>query len=230
MHFITTAYANALTLDFGAGLFTTRALQLLILVSVLSLAPLLIVMMTSFTRFVIVFSFLRNALGTQQSPPNMIMTGLALFMTFFVMEPTFKKTYDHALQPLFEEKITEEEALSKGLEPFHDFMRRNTIEKDLNLFFRLSKTAMVKKPEDVPFKILIPAFVISELKRAFEIGFLIFIPFLIIDISIASILMSLGMMMIPPAMIALPFKLIFFVALDGWSLLCGSLVSGVKLN
>ncbi len=223
-----TLYANALTLDLGGGAFSARAMQLLILVTVLSLAPFMIVVMTSFTRFIIVFSFLRNALGTQQSPPNMVMTGLAFFMTLFVMEPVFKKSYDYAIKPLLAEQIKEEEAIEKAAQPFHDFMNRNVSKKDLKFFFDLSKMKKINNPKDIPYKILIPAFVVSELKCAFEIGFLIFLPFLIIDIAIASILMSLGMMMIPPSMIALPFKLIFFVAMDGWMLICGNLIKSMQ--
>lgn len=226
--FLNFAYANSLTLDLGSGAFSARAVQLLLLMSVLALGPMLIIMMTSFTRFVIVFSFLRNAIGTQQSPPNMVMTGLALFMTLFVMEPTLKQIHEEAIAPLLDGKIQEEEALEKGMKPLHRFMYKNTREKDLQLFFSLAKIPLVKKSEDTPIKVLLPSFVIGELRRAFEIGFLVFLPFLVIDIAVASILMSLGMMMIPPAMISLPFKLIFFVLMDGWGLLCSSLVNSVK--
>jgi flagellar biosynthetic protein FliP len=181
-------------------------------------------MVTSFTRIIIVFSFVRSGLGLQQTPPNSVLVGLALFLTFFIMTPTFEQAYDSAIQPLMEEKITEEEALKRVGVPFHEFMLKHTNENDLQLFVDLAKIKELESAEKTPFRVLIPAFMISELKRAFEIGFLVFLPFLIIDMVVASILMSMGMMMLPPASISLPFKLIFFVLIDGWYLLAGSLV------
>jgi flagellar biosynthetic protein FliP len=205
-----------------------RMLQLLITVTVLSLAPALIMVVTSFTRIVVVFSFVRNALGTQQSPPNMVLVSLALFLTIFIMSPTFEKAYDEGVRPLIEEKISEQEAFDKTAKPFQLFMLKNVREKDLRLFMDIAKVPAIKNKEDTPLKVLVPAFVISELKRAFEIGFLVFIPFLIIDMVVASVLMSMGMMMLPPVMISMPFKLIFFVLVDGWNLLCGSLVNSFR--
>ncbi|MBA4250051.1 MAG: flagellar biosynthetic protein FliP [Candidatus Puniceispirillum sp.] len=227
LYFITgsTCFSEAITLDLGAtgGSMISRMVQLLVTLTLLSLAPALIMMVTSFTRMVIVFSFLRTALGTQQSPPNLVIMSLSLFMTTYIMMPVFEKAYDTAIVPLMDEKITEKEAFNKAAQPFREFMLKNIREKDLLLFMNLSKQKVEKK-EDVSLRVLVPAFMISELKRAFEIGFLIFIPFLIIDMVVASTLMAMGMMMLPPVMISLPFKLIFFVMIDGWNLICGSLV------
>lgn len=227
LYFITgsTCFSEAITLDLGAtgGSMISRMVQLLVTLTLLSLAPALIMMVTSFTRMVIVFSFLRTALGTQQSPPNLVIMSLSLFMTTYIMMPVFEKAYDTAIVPLMDEKITEKEAFDKAAQPFREFMLKNIREKDLLLFMNLSKQKVEKK-EDVSLRVLVPAFMISELKRAFEIGFLIFIPFLIIDMVVASTLMAMGMMMLPPVMISLPFKLIFFVMIDGWNLICGSLV------
>ncbi len=224
------AFADTFTLDLGTtgGSMISRMLQLLMTLTVLSLAPALIMLLTSFTRIVIVLSFVRTALGTQQSPPNMVIMALALFLTTFIMAPTFESAYHDAIYPLMNEKITEEQAFEKGIKPFHTFMIKNVREKDVKLFADLAKVPEIKTPEDTPLRILIPAFVISELKRAFEIGFLIFIPFLIIDMVVASILMAMGMMMLPPVMISMPFKLIFFVLVDGWYLLCGSLIKSFR--
>ena len=184
----------------------------------------LFIMTTSFIRTVIVLSFLRTAMGTQQAPPNTVMVSLAMFMTAFVMAPTFEKAWTDGIQPVMDGHLDEMEGFERAVKPFHAFMSKHVREQDLKLFMDLSRAKEVVNPEDVPLKALIPAFMISELRRAFEIGFLIFLPFLIIDMVIASVLMSMGMMMIPPAMISLPFKLIFFVMVDGWFLVVGSLV------
>jgi flagellar biosynthetic protein FliP len=221
------AAAQELNIDFGReldGESTGRIVQIIALITVLSLAPSILVMVTSFTRIVIVLSLLRSAIGLQQTPPNSVLTALALFLTLFIMTPTLQAAWDTAIHPLIEEKITEEEAFEKVGKPFRAFMLSQVREQDLQLFMDLGKIPAVATPEATPFRVLIPAFMISELKRAFEIGFLIFIPFVIIDMVVASILMSMGMMMLPPVMLSLPFKLIFFVMIDGWYLLSGSLV------
>lgn len=221
------AHAESLTLDLGNanGSFSGRVIQLFLVFTVLSVAPSLIIMVTSFTRIVVVLSFLRNSMGLQQSPPNMVLISLAMFLTVFVMEPTFEKAYQEGVVPLIEEKIKEEEAIEKCVQPFKKFMLSNVREQDLRLFMDLAKVEQVSEPAMTPLKILVPAFMISELRRAFEIGFLIFIPFLVIDLVVASVLMSMGMMMLPPIIISLPFKVIFFVLIDGWFLLSGSLVN-----
>lgn len=219
-------FAEGITLDFGQmnGSATAKLLQLFLGMTVLSLAPSILVMVTSFTRLVIVFSFLRSALGLQQSPPNSVLISLALFLSFFIMHPVFEQSYQDGIKPLLEEKLSERQAIEKIAAPFHQFMRAQVREKDLGLFFELAKTPVPEDVENIPYKILIPTFMMSELKRAFQIGFLVFIPFLVIDMVIASIVMSMGMMMLPTTMIALPFKLIFFVLIDGWNLICESLV------
>ena len=221
------ALAQALTFDLGAetvGTTTGRIVQLIALITVLSLAPSILVMMTSFTRIVVVLSFLRTAMGLQQTPPNSVIISLALFLTAFVMMPTLEAVYDEALAPLINEDITEFEAFDRAQQPVRTFMLRHVRENDLRLFMDLTNTSEVEGPEATPMRALIPAFMISELRRAFEIGFLLFLPFLIIDMVVASILMSMGMMMLPPVMISLPFKLIFFVLVDGWYMVAGSLV------
>lgn len=221
------ALAQSLNIDLGettAGTATGRFIELIVLLTVLSLAPALLVMVTSFTRIIIVLSLLRTGLGLQQTPPNQVLIGLALFLTFFIMAPTFQQAYDEGLQPLLEEQIDQEMAFERMAQPFHSFMMQHVREKDLELFMGMQPEVEVATPEDTPYRMLIPAFMISELKRAFEIGFLVFLPFVIIDMLIASILMAMGMMMLPPVMIALPFKIIFFVLIDGWYLLAGSLV------
>ncbi|WP_299616707.1 flagellar type III secretion system pore protein FliP [Pelagibius sp.] len=221
------ALAQALTFDLGsetAGTTTGRIIQLVALITILSLAPSILVMMTSFTRIVVVLSFLRTAMGLQQTPPNSVVVSLALFLTAFVMMPTLEAVYDEALEPLIAEDITEFEALDRAQGPVRDFMLAHVRESDLRLFLDLTETEAVEDPEETPMRALIPAFMISELRRAFEIGFLLFLPFLIIDMVVASILMSMGMMMLPPVMISLPFKLIFFVLVDGWYMVAGSLV------
>jgi flagellar biosynthetic protein FliP len=214
------------SINFGAGGtgVTQRALQLIALLTVLSLAPSILVMVTSFTRIIVVLSLLRTALGTQTAPPNSVITGLALFLTGFVMMPTLTQAYNNGIRPLLDQQITEQQAFERTAEPFKVFMLRNVREKDLGLFLDLSKQPPPATPDATPLQILVPAFMISELRRAFEIGFLLFVPFLIIDLVVSSILISMGMMMVPPVTVSLPFKLIFFVLVDGWSLVAGSLV------
>ncbi|NPA66184.1 MAG: flagellar type III secretion system pore protein FliP [Epsilonproteobacteria bacterium] len=204
------------------------SLNVLVVLTLLFLAPSLVLVMTTFTRFVIVLGFLRQALGTQQVPPTQVLVLLAMILTFFVMEPIGQKAYDQGIKPYVEEKIGYEEAFEKTTLPFKNFMIRNTREKDLALFLRIRKMPNPKSVKDVPLSVVIPAFLISELKTAFEIGFLLFLPFLIIDMVVASILMSMGMMMLPPVMISLPFKILVFVLIDGWNLIIGNMVAAVK--
>jgi len=204
------------------------SLNLLVVLTLLFLAPSMILVMTTFTRFVIVFGFLRQALGTQQVPPTQLLVMLAMILTFFVMEPVGTKAYNNGIKPYIAEEIGYEEAFAKTALPFKNFMIRNTREKDLALFFRIRKMENPQTVADVPLSIIIPAFVISELKTAFEVGFLIFLPFLVIDMVVASILMSMGMMMLPPVMISLPFKILVFVLIDGWNLLIGNLIAAIK--
>ena len=223
------AYAQSLAIDLGGGgadgEATGRLIQIIALVTVLSLAPSILIMMTSFIRFMVVLSFLRSALGTQQTPPNQVLMGLALFLTLFVMMPTFQQAYDEGIAPLIAEDIDEATAFNRTLKPFHSFMMKHVREQDLNLFAGISGLPEAEiQAENMPFRILIPSFMISELRRAFEIGCLVFIPFLIIDMVVASVLMAMGMMMLPPIIISLPFKVIFFVLVDGWFLIVGSLV------
>lgn len=248
-----TVLAQAINLDLGQGPTTSAKLvQIILLVTVLSLAPSILVMVTSFTRIVVVLSFLRTALGTQQTPPNVVLVSLALFLTMFIMQPTFDTAWENGVRPMMNNQIDEETGFNRTLEPFHDFMLKHTREKDLELFSEISKAAgknenskaaelaktdagkaakagektkaAEEAKDEVSIRALIPAFMISELRRAFEIGFLLFLPFLIIDMVVASILMSMGMMMLPPSIISLPFKIIFFVLVDGWYLICGSLI------
>ena len=207
----------------GGGQTYTLSLQTLLLLTSLSFLPAALLMMTSFTRIIIVLSLLRSALGTQSSPPNQVLIGLALFLTFFVMGPTFDKIYVEAYQPLSENRIQMMEALDKGAVPLRAFMMKQTRETDLALFVKMSGSAPPKTAADVPMRVLIPAYITSELKTAFQIGFAVFIPFLIIDMVVASILMAMGMMMVSPAIVSLPFKIILFVLVDGWNLLLGSL-------
>jgi flagellar biosynthetic protein FliP len=225
------AEAQTLSLDLGAkgdGSTTNRLIQLFLLLTVLSVAPAILMMVTAFTRIVVVLSILRRALGTNTAPPNTVIMSLAIFMTAFIMAPTFEAAWDTGIKPLVAGKINETEAFDRSARPFHAFMMKHVREKDLGLFMNMAKTPTVEKPEDTPLQALIPAFMISELRRSFEIGFLIYIPFIIIDMVIASVLMSMGMMMLPPTMLALPFKLIFFVLVDGWYLLVGSLVQSFQ--
>lgn len=217
--------AQSLTLDLGqAGGAAERALQIVAILTLIATAPAALVMVTSFTRIVVVLSLLRSALGTPTSPPNAVLLGLALFLTIFVMAPTIREVQRVAINPLLERQIEPEEAFKRGLVPLRQFMLKHTREKDLELFIDLSDASRPDGPEAIEMTTLIPAFMISELRRAFEIGFLLFLPFLVIDLVVASILTSVGMMMVPPAVVALPFKLIFFVLVDGWALLAGSLV------
>lgn len=221
------AFAQTVSIDLGQegeGTVSGRVIQLVALLTVLSLAPSIMIMMTSFTRIVIVLSFLRTAIGIQQTPPNTVMISLALFLTFFIMTPTLEAAYKQGLQPLINEEIDEVTAFERTTSPFKEFMLRHTREQDLNLFLNLSKTEMPEDTMAIPLQVLIPAFMISELRRAFEIGFMLFLPFLIIDLVTASILMSMGMMMLPPVTVSLPFKIMFFVLVDGWYLVAGSLI------
>ena len=218
------ALAQNISLDFGdGGSATGKIVQIVVLMAILSLAPSILIMVTSFVRIVIVLSFLRTAMGAQQTPPNAVLVSLALFMTFFIMQPTLETAYTNGILPLIEEEISEEQALERTVAPFHAFMLKHVREKDLELFMDLAAIGPVQSAIETPLRALIPAFMISELRRAFEIGFLLFVPFLMIDMVVASILMSMGMMMLPPVMISLPFKLIFFVLVDGWYLVAGSL-------
>lgn len=202
----------------------TATVQLLIFLTVLSLAPAILILMTCFTRVVVVLSFVRSGLATQQMPPNQVIIGLALFITFFVMAPVFSEVNDQALQPLFQGEMTQEEAFESAAVPIKEFMAQHTREKDLALFMGYAGLDKPETLEDIPLSSLVPAFAISELKTAFQIGFMIFIPFLVIDMVVASVLMSMGMMMLPPVMIALPFKILLFVMVDGWHLVVRSLL------
>jgi len=214
----------SINLGQGGGGLTERVIQLIAFLTVLSLAPSILVMMTSFTRIVVVLSLLRTALGTATAPPNAVIVALALFLTGFVMAPALQNAYDVGIKPLINNEISVEQAFDRSSEPLKAFMQKNVREKDLMLFSDLSREPRPATPEEMSLRILVPAFMISELKRAFEIGFLLFLPFLIIDLVVASVLMSMGMMMLPPVVVSLPFKLIFFVLVDGWSLVAGSLI------
>jgi len=221
------ASAQSLNIDLGAtgGEETARLIQMIALITVLSLAPSILIMMTSFIRILIVLSFLRTAMGTQQTPPNQVILSLSLFLTFFVMMPTFQDAYDQGLRPLINQDIDQFEAFNRTLKPFQKFMLNYVRERDLTLFAEFSKKDIETiRGDKMPMQILIPAFMISELRRAFEMGFLLFLPFLIIDMVVASVLMAMGMMMLPPIIIAMPFKIIFFVLVDGWYMVVGSLV------
>lgn len=222
----TGAFAQSLNIDLGqAGTINGRVVQMILLLTILSLAPSILVMTTSFIRMIIVFSMLRTAMGTQQTPPNMVLVSLALFLTGYVMAPTLTAVWDTAIDPLINEQIDGIEAYNRGSVPLRNFMLGQVREKDLALFVDLSGEDIdTTTPDTVPMTTLIPAFMISEIRRAFEIGFLLYIPFIVIDMVVASILMSMGMMMLPPPMIAMPFKIIFFVMADGWNLIAGSLV------
>jgi len=224
------ASAQSINLDLGqaGGSVSGQILRLVLLITVLSLAPSILVLATSFTRIVIVLSFLRTAIGLQQTPPNSVLVGLALFLTLFVMAPTMERVYRDGIEPLLAEEIDETEALERAGEPVRTFMLRQVRPEDLAVFADIARLDPAAAVEETPFRVLLPAFVISELRRAFEIGFLVFVPFLIIDMVVASVLMSMGMMMLPPVMISLPFKLIFFVLVDGWALVAGSLVQSFR--
>jgi flagellar biosynthetic protein FliP len=219
----------AQALNSVGGMASGRIVQLVALLTVLSLAPGLLMMVTSFTRFVIALSFLRSGLGLQSTPANLVLISLSLFMTFFVMAPTFDKSWKEGIKPMVENQMTEEQAFPKIVEPFRVFMLNQTREKDLRLFEDLSRGAFeIKDRATVDLRVLIPAFMISELRRGFEMGFLIALPFLIIDMIVATLTMSMGMMMLPPSLISLPMKLLFFVLIDGWNMLVGSLVRSVN--
>jgi flagellar biosynthetic protein FliP len=225
------ALAQSLNINMAEGIsVTSQLVQLIALVTVLSLAPSIIVMVTSFTRIVVVLAFLRTALGLQQTPPNAVLISLALFATGFIMMPTLEQVYKEGLAPLLDEEIESAEAFDRAAMPIRRFMLDHVRAKDLELFLEFASPGEgipneITDPDDTPLSSLIPAFMISELRRAFEIGFLIFIPFLIIDMVVASVLMSMGMMMLPPVLISMPFKLVFFVLVDGWYLIMGSLVA-----
>jgi flagellar biosynthetic protein FliP len=208
----------------GGSQTYTLSIQTLITLTALTFLPAALLMMTSFTRVIIVLSLLRHALGTQTSPPNQVLVGLSLFLTFFIMSPVLDKVYVDAYQPFSENQITFNQAVERGSVPLRSFMLKQTREADIGLFARLAKLPELKSPDDIPMRVLIPAFATSELKTAFQIGFIIFIPFLIIDMVVASVLMSMGMMMMSPVMVSIPFKLMLFVLVDGWHLLLGSLV------
>lgn len=200
------------------------SLQIIFLLTILSLAPSILIMMTSFTRIVVVLSFLRTAIGTQQMPPNQLIVGLSLFLTFFVMAPVWTRVNDEAIQPLIADRIPYREAIDRGMEPIREFMLKQTRQKDMALFVRMAKIKQPRNASEIPNSVLIPSFIISELRTAFQIGFILFIPFLIIDLVVSSVLLSMGMMMLPPIMVSLPFKLLLFVLVDGWNLIVQSLV------
>jgi flagellar biosynthetic protein FliP len=221
------AHAQSVNIDLGAGGqagATSRIIQLTALITVLSLAPSLLVMVTAFTRIIIVLSLLRSALATQSTPPNTVLIGLALFLTFFVMQPTLNDAWTAGLAPMVAGKVGDIEGIRLAIEPFHRFMVANLHPSDLRFFLDLAHLPAVATPDQVPWRALVPAFLVGEMRRAFEMGFLLFLPFLVIDMVVASVLMSLGMMMLPPSVVSLPFKLIFFVLVDGWRLVAGSLV------
>lgn len=218
------ALAQTIKFDLAAGGTTERALQLVALITILSIAPSVLIVVTSYTRIVVVLSILRTALGTQSAPPNAVLVALALFITAFVMAPVGRQAYDAGIEPFLAGRIQQAEAFERSAGPFRAFMLKNVREKDLDLFLKLAKTPAPATPDDIGLEVVTPAFMISELRRAFEIGFLLFVPFMIIDLAVSSVLMALGMMMMPPASVALPIKLIFFVLVDGWTLVAGSLV------
>lgn len=221
------ANAQSLNIDLGGagGEATGRIIQIVALVTVLSLAPSILIMMTSFIRIIVVLSFLRTAMGTQQTPPSQVILSLSLFLTFFVMMPTFEAAYHDGLRPMIDQEIDEFEAFNRTIKPFQKFMLSNVREQDLRLFAEFSGRNFDEiRGDKMPVPILIPAFMISELRKAFEMGFLLFLPFLIIDMVVSSVLMAMGMMMLPPIIIAMPFKIIFFVLVDGWYMVVGSLV------
>ncbi|MDO8378705.1 MAG: flagellar type III secretion system pore protein FliP [Phenylobacterium sp.] len=224
-----TALAQAVNINLGTGAgLTERVVQLMGLLTVLSLAPSIVIMTTSFVRIVVVLSLLRTALGLQQSPPNAVIISLALFLSAIVMGPTVQRSYDEGIKPLLDQQIELPQAFEAASDPLKSFMLAQVDREDLALFVRLSKIERPKTVQEIPIRVVTPAFMISELKRAFEIGFLLFVPFLVIDLVVASVLMSMGMMMLPPVVVSLPFKLIFFVLVDGWRLVAGSLVESFQ--
>jgi flagellar biosynthesis protein FliP len=214
----------AVTVDLNKTANSSSPLQIVVLLTLLSFIPALLISMTCFTRLIVVFHFLRQALGTQEAPNNQILLGLALFITFFVMSPTLTEVYNTAYLPMSEGQISQSEALEKGLGPLREYMLKHTREKDLALFIRLSKGPRPNSANDVPTSALVPAFMISELKTAFQIGFVLFLPFLIIDLAVSSVLLSMGMMQLPPVVVSMPLKILLFVMVDGWYLIIGSLV------
>lgn len=222
------SFSQSININLGntEGTAAGHIIQLILLLTVLSVAPSIVIMMTSFTRIIIVLSLLRSALGTATTPPNMVLASLALFLTGFIMAPTLEKSWETGISPIINEQVAPMDGLKIAAEPLKEFMVKNTRDKDLELFYSISNTKPEEEAKNAKLSLVVPAFMISELRRAFEIGFLIFIPFLIIDMVVSSILMSMGMMMIPPVMIALPFKIIFFVLIDGWYMLVGSLIKG----
>ena len=220
----TAAYAQDISINLQGTGISERALQMVALLTVLSLAPSILIMVTSFARIVIVLSLLRSAIGTQSAPPNTVLTGLALFLTAFIMMPTFQASYEAGVKPLIAGEVQEVEAFERAAAPFRTFMLKHVRSQDLELFLDMSRQPRPATPEATPLTSLVPAFMISEIRRAFEIGFLLFLPFLIIDLVVSSILISMGMMMVPPITVSLPFKLVFFVLVDGWRLVTGSLV------
>ncbi|MFH2049459.1 MAG: flagellar type III secretion system pore protein FliP [bacterium] len=207
----------------------SSTLQIVILLTVLALAPSILIMVTSFIRFIVVMSFLRNAMGINQMPPNQLLVGLALILTFFVMSPVVEKSYNEGIKPYIDKEMESEEAFEKAVGPFRDFMLAQTREKDLALFVNIAKLQQPENASEIPLQVLIPGFVISELRIAFQIAFVLFIPFLVIDMVVASVLMSMGMMMLPPIIVSLPFKILLFVLVDGWYLLIKSLVESFKM-
>ncbi|MDR3538901.1 MAG: flagellar type III secretion system pore protein FliP [Acetobacteraceae bacterium] len=227
------AHAQSVNIDLGAAGqagATGRLVQLTALITVLSIAPSLLVMITAFTRIIIVLSLLRSALSTQGTPPNMVLIGLALLLTFFVMQPVFDESWSTGLQPMIAGTVGEIEGLRLAVVPFHRFMVANLRPPDLTFFLDLGHLPMPSSPDDAPWRAVVPAFVVGEFRRAFEMGFLLFLPFLVLDMVVASVLMSLGMMMLPPSVVSLPFKLIFFVLVDGWRLVAGSLVQSFSIH
>lgn len=215
------------TVDLNKTANSSTPLQIVVMLTLLSFIPAILISMTCFTRLIVVFHFLRQALGTQETPNNQILLGLALFITLFVMGPTLKQVYDGAYKPMSDGEITQTEALERGLVPLRAYMLKHTREKDLALFIRLSKSARPATADDVPTTALIPAYMISELKTAFQIGFVLFLPFLVVDIAVSSVLLSMGMMQLPPVVVSMPFKILLFVMVDGWYLIVGSLVKSV---
>ncbi len=221
------AAAQSVSIDLGpGGGISAEIVRLVLLLTVLGIAPGILVMVTSFTRIVVVLSFLRTAIGLQQSPPNAVLVGLALFLTGFVMAPTFERAWTEGLAPLVDHRLDESRALARAAAPFQAFMQRQVRDKDLLLFLDMAHLPPPKGPEAVPLQVLVPAFAIGELRKAFAIGFLVFLPFLVIDLVVSAVLMAMGMMMLPPVMVSLPFKLIFFVLVDGWYLVTAGLLQG----
>lgn len=218
-----------ITTNDNGGQSYTLTIEILLLMTLFSFLPAMLLMMTCFTRIIIVFAILRQAIGLQQSPSNQVMIGMALFLSLFVMTPVFEQVNIRAVQPYINEEISNQMALKRGLEPFHQFMRQQTRKTDIELFMRISGKGPFQSPEDIPMTVLIPSFITSELKTAFQIGFLLFIPFLIIDMVVASVLMAMGMMMLSPMIVSLPFKIMLFVFVDGWAMVIGTLASSFGL-